>query len=204
MRLRDLKCDVPEGQSGPWRIERFVIDPEAARLYNLGLLFEGNGRYAVEPGTYTRLAHEHTHDPIMSDTPAEVRALKPAAHAFERYGGRVLINGLGLGLVVKVALMAPAVEHVDVVEIDPDVIRLVAPHYGNGRVTVYEADAFTIQWPRGTRWSAVWHDIWPTICGDNAEGIGRLKRRYAQRCVWQAAWEEQQVRYQNHRDSRIR
>lgn len=202
--MQTLKCDVPEGCRGPWQIERFTISEEAAESYNLRLLWQHEGHRRVRPGAYTRLVQRGAFDPMMSDTPSEIRGCWPVFDALEKFGGRVLLNGLGLGMVVKAALLLRSVEQVDVVEIDPDVIALVGPHYTTDpRVVIHEGDALNFQWPRGTRWNVAWHDIWPTICGDNTATMGTLNRRYARRTVWQGAWEQTECQRQNRTNQRV-
>jgi spermidine synthase len=123
---------------------------------------------------------------MMSDTPAELLAHLDFIY---RADGRVLVNGLGLGLVLKGLLLKPAVRHVDVVEIDQDIIKLVWPTYcTDPRAQLHHADAFIIQWPKESRWDFAWHDIWPALCTDNLPEITRLKRKYARKVGWQAAW----------------
>ena len=198
---QNLKAVVPEGQHGEWRVEQFVIPEDETDLYNMRLLFSGYGSRRVKPGTYTRLIRGHMFDPMMSDTPAEIRDCLPLFRALENHGGRVLMNGLGLGLTVQAALSLPTVEHIDVVEIESDIISLVAPHYSDPRLTIHEGDALTYKFPKGTRWNVVWHDIWPSICGDNAEAMGRLNRRYGRRCNWQGAWCANDVKRENRRST---
>mgnify|MGYP001566944409 CR=1 FL=1 len=128
----------------------------------------------------------------MSDTPAE-------AHEHHRFyhmaRGRVLINGLGLGFALAAILRKPEVEHVTVVERSPDVISLVAPTYATDpRVTITRADAMTWRPPSGTRYGAVWHDIWTTICDDNKPEMTRLRRAYGRRTAWQGCWSEEYMR----------
>ena len=181
------KVNVSEGTSGKWAVQKFIVhenDP--------GLLYYAIHGRPVSPGTYTKLVSRDSYDPVMSDTPAEVSDHFPIIH---RATGRCLINGLGLGVVLKALLNQPSVTHVDVVEIEQDVINLVWPTYQNdSRACLHHADAFTINWPKGTRWDCAWHDIWPSICTDNLPEITRLKRKYASRVAWQGAWVEHLLR----------
>lgn len=187
------KVIVPEGQSGSWRVERFVV-PDKPTIQNLRIALAG--RLPVPPGTYTRLIQGGNlnggwSDPVMSDTPAEYRDLSPLFHHATR---RVLINGLGLGVALKGTLAIPSVTHVDVVEVSEDVIKLVWPTYvTDPRANLYCGDAFTITWPKGTRWNTVWHDIWPTICSDHLQDMVRLHRKYGRRCDWQGSWCRQEM-----------
>lgn len=61
----------------------------------------------------------------MSDCPEELCDIAEALHTFDPRG-RVLVGGLGLGVLAKSLAMRGAVESVHVVERSPDVIRLCA------------------------------------------------------------------------------
>lgn len=181
------KVDVPGGESGDWKVSRFTVSAGQASLHNL----KQPGRY-LAPGTYTELTRGG--GVVMSDTPSEIRDLYPL---FGHLHGRILINGLGLGVVLQGALNKSEVEHVTVVELSKDVIALVAGHYESrhkGRLTVIHADALEWKPPKGARWDAVWHDIWPNICGDNWGTMSALHRKYGRRCDWQDSWCRHQVR----------
>lgn len=168
-------------------IEHFEV--EAASTESFRLLKQGRG---CPPGRYTRLVSKDTL--WMSDTRAEIDDHTDALWQMHYRGGRVLINGLGLGMVIKGALALPNVEHVDVVETNPDIIELVGHYYESERCTIHHADAFDIQWPTGTRWSVAWHDIWPEICEDNLPEYTKLKRKYGRRVDWQGCWAEETIR----------
>ena len=184
--LEQYKVNVPEGKSGNWSVEKFEVkENDPGRLY-----YMLHGR-DVPAGTYTRLSHNNT--VIMSDTPCEIRDHLGFIH---RAKGRCLVNGLGLGVVAKALLENPEVTHIDVVEIEQDVINLVWPtYYTNAKIKIHYGDAFTFIWPNGTSWDCIWHDIWPTLCTDNLEEVTKLKRKYARRTNWQAAWAEELLRY---------
>ena len=179
------KVDVPEGQSGDWRIERFTVTKEAEKFGRLRAIATGRGRFAPA-GTYTRLMRNGTL--VMSDTPDEIRDHYEAIHQAK---GHVLVNGLGLGVALQAMLEKPEVERVTVVEISADVIALVGPHYKakyGDRLEVIQADAMTWKPPKGVRYDAVWHDIWDAICSDNLDTMHTLHRRYGRRTNWQGSW----------------
>lgn len=174
---------VPEGKSGKWSIEKFTIgQEERLSIFNLRLAMHGR---SIPPGTYTRLLCEGR-GVIMSDTPAERRD----HYSFVRAArGHVLINGLGIGMCLNAALAKPEVTKATVVELDEDVIRLVAPHYlSDPRVEIVHADAYEYAPPKGIRYGAVWHDIWDSICADNLEDMKKLHRKYGRRADWQGSW----------------
>lgn len=189
----DYKVNVPEGKSGKWEVSKFTVPKNDIRAISYAL----HGR-PVPAGTYTRLTVEGALDgPIMSDTPAEVR---DHLYFIHKATGRCLLNGLGLGVVLKAILAKPEITHVDVVELEKDVINLVWPTYQDGdRVTLHHADAYTIEWPKGTRWDCAWHDIWPSLCTDNLPEIAQLKRKYGHKVSYQAAWVEEELRYNRRR-----
>lgn len=134
------KVVIPEGRSGSVAVERFEVEEDFSLMK---MRMEGRG---TPVGQYTKLTRNGSL--WMSDTRAEffdnMRFLRKA----KELGGRVLVNGLGLGMVVGHLLECPEIEHIDVVEIDEDVIRLVAPSFECDRVTVHHGDALDMKWPR--------------------------------------------------------
>lgn len=186
--MEEYKVAIPEGKSGEWKVERFVVPEQSIE----GFRCAQEGR-PVDPGTYTRLIKDGAWNVMMSDTPAEISDHLDFIH---RATGRCLLNGLGLGVVLKALLTKPEVIHIDVVEIEQDIINLVWPTYQNGdRITLHHDDAFSIQWSKDKRWDCIWHDIWPSICTDNLPEIAKLKHKYARRAKYQAAWVEELLRY---------
>jgi hypothetical protein len=127
----------------------------------------------------------------MSDTRAEITEHEPMLSRLRTAspGTRVLINGLGLGVVARAVLLNPNVEHVDVVEINLDVATLVGQFMTDPRLKIHVEDAYELKWMPGTRWDLVWHDIWPTIDDANLVGMERLKRKYKPYTRWQGYWQ---------------
>lgn len=155
-------------------------------LENVRLAFEG-GRQ-TRPGTYHQLLVDGTL--WMSDTDAEYRDhVTPILKADRRPGGRGLIHGLGMGCVLGAWL--DVLDHVDVIESEERIVRLLGKWYESeypGKVTVHHADAYTWRAPKGSRWDVVWHDVWPSLCADNLTEMATLHRRYGGRCDWQGSW----------------
>jgi hypothetical protein len=183
--METMTVDVPEGESGGVRVERFSVGQ--GHLGNLRETLRG-GR-GTKPGKYTRLLEGGRL--WMSDTDAEKKDHLEACWKMEKpETRRVLIQGLGLGMVLKVALAQPHITHIDVVEIDERVIELVGPHYADPRLTIYHADAYeqAKKWPTGTHWDVAWHDIWPTMCADHLPDMAKLHRSYGRRTGWQGSW----------------
>lgn len=177
-----------KGRNG-WAIETFSI-PRVS-MERLRLIRDGGlDRDCGWGDGFTKITHNgHV---WMSDTRAEVMEHSPLFNKLwwsEPMEHRtLLVNGLGLGMAVHGALFH-GVEHVDVVEIDPDVIDLVGPLLDPDRVMIHQGDALTIQWPKGKSWTFAWHDIWPSISEDNIESQDALTRKYRRRVQWQDSWQ---------------
>ncbi len=175
------KVKLPEGNRGHWSVKRLdIADSVVMRIRE---------RY-FEPGVYTQLVHDQR-GLVMSDTPAERYDHAPFVRAAK---GDVLISGLGLGMCIGAVLKKPEVSSVTVVEVDPDVIALVAPHYTDSRLSIVNADAREWTPPKGRRFGAVWHDIWDNICGDNLPEMHKLNRRYGRRADWKGCWSQDLIR----------
>lgn len=188
-RYPTVELDVPEGESGEWKIEKFTLDGDESirRIMDMIDMRNGNGSRFCPNGTYYRLKRDGK--VIMSNTPAEVRDHKFFAAEVRQRGGHVLINGLGLGVALE--MIMEHAELVTVVERSTDVIRLSGTHYLKkfaGKLEIVHADAFDYRPPKGARYTCVWHDIWDKITADNLPEMGKLHRKYGKRCDWQDSW----------------
>ena len=187
--MMNVDVDVPEGVSGVWRVENFTVSEQDAKRERMYAVFHG-GR-GVPAGDYVRLMRGGR--VIMSNTPDEIRDHSPIRW---NATGKVLINGLGLGVVIE--MIIDQVQHITVVEKSADVIDLCANHYRTkypDKIEVIQADALEYQPPKGIRYNAVWHDIWDDICTDNLISMGRLHRKYGRRADWQGSWSREDCLY---------
>jgi hypothetical protein len=139
-------------------------------------------------------ARHYGFHPVMSDTPSEIQEHQ---HALMFAEGRVLIHGLGLGVLVSALMANPEVTHIDVVEIDPDVIALTGHYYTHDpRVHIHRGNCLTFDWSPEIKWDYVWHDIWSDISDKNFDpelaehGITyqMLFDLYESRAEMQGAW----------------
>lgn len=180
---------LPGGTSGDVTIKAIEVSPEEAAFAGLRAMLSGRG--SVKPGTYTGLYRRG--GLWMSNTRDEQRDHLPVIWQ-ARYGARTaLVAGLGIGMVIA-GLLAAGIKHIDVVEIDPDVIALVGPkvtemaeQYG-ATVEIHEADIFAVTWPKGTHWDVAWFDIWQDMCSDNLPEMTKLARSYGRRASWKGFW----------------
>ena len=176
---------VPDGQVGAWRVETFQVSEDEAKWHNMRCDLKRQRLFRIQPGTYRRLVHENGLL-MMSNTPMEVWTNR---EALRRATGRVLINGLGLGMLLEAMLAKPDVTYVRVIEKEADVIALVGPQFAHDpRVEIVLADALDYRPARGERFDFVWHDIWPDVSSDNLPQMTQLARRYGQRTKAQGFW----------------
>lgn len=182
---------VPAGISGPWTLEDYEVSEQEASFHNLRCAINGRGTQAIAAGRYRCLRHARR-GIVMSNTPMEIRTNR---HALHRATGRVLINGLGMGMLLEAIQSKPCVTHVTVVERDADVIALVGPHFANDpRVRIVNACAFDYKPAKGERFDFVWHDIWDDISAENLPQMSRLVRKYARRAQCQGVWSREMIR----------
>lgn len=166
---------LPEMKKGDWSIEHFTVDKVDwhSALRGRDIPF-GNYTRAMRGGTL-----------VMSDTPAEQR---DHHEAVKNATGVCLLNGLGIGMVLKNILLKDDVTEVTVVEISQDLIDLVSPYYTDKRISFIHANALEYKPPKGKKYNMVWHDIWDYICADNLKEMEKLHRKYGRRCYWQGSW----------------
>jgi hypothetical protein len=197
---------IEEGEVGRWRVKHFTVTERRFFVEHLlGAMADrerGDGRdfnaqRTIPPGDYVcllrkatpmelrdieeeRIADSFSPDegyvPIMSDTPTEIRE---HGAALANADGRVLIVGLGLGVLVSALLANPDVEKITVVEIDRDVIALTGRYYADHpKVEIVNADildyARQLKDEHGTRPDEVifdyaWFDIWSHIADRNID-----------------------------------
>lgn len=149
--MSKIELNLKEGESGDWKVSTFSISAEQARNFNLRCIMNRNRRY-IEPGVYYKLTYKG--EVIMSNTPAEVNDHLPF---IKRANGKVLIAGLGLGMVITELLKKTDVTKIVVVEKSTDVISLVSPFYMDERVQIVNADIFEYK-PTG-HFDFAWFDI---------------------------------------------
>lgn len=185
-----VKSRIPPGASGPWVVERVSLPPRPIGIDDRPSCFH------FRAGDYTCLRRELT--TYMTDLYDEWWTQRRGIDEAATRGGRILVTGLGLGLVAEAMLASPEVSAVSVLESEADVIRLVAPslraHFGS-RLEVIHGDAFSWSPPSGASFSVGWHDIWPDPYGaEVAAEVARLESRYATYCDWQGSWPSEYLR----------
>ena len=157
----------------------YVQHHEVTRAESGRTMLGGSGLTYVPPGTYCGLKqasrYNESWDTVwMSDTPMEqgtnVAALRSAR-------GDVLVVGLGIGMVSLAMCRKKEVRSVTVLEIEPEIVALIAPHVKHRKLRVVVADG---KRPpiRGRHFDFIYVDIWPNICSDNWKEMKPLLAMY--------------------------
>ena len=100
--------------------------------------------------------HEDDHGVWMTDQPEELNQIYEMLHDVKPKG-RVLVGGLGLGILTRLIIFRPGVTHVTTVELNQDVIELAAPKENRSRETSF------------LRHSTVCSDIFAFLAGPQHE-----------------------------------
>lgn len=135
--------------------------------------FYARVRCGIPCGEYVRLTHGG--DCVMSNTPMEKRTNREFvtnAH------GKVLIGGLGIGLILLAIQDKEEVEKIAVVEKNEEVIKLIAHQLPlNEKVEIVNADVF--EYVPSEKCNTIYMDIWNNINSDIYEKeMNPLIKRY--------------------------
>ncbi len=182
---------VPESLTpqafGPWVIKRKAHDPakiSAFALLNFQAQVGFRSQTLLLRHTWATL-HLADGEIVMEDSRRELRKHIPI---WMKAKGRVLVTGLGLGCVVRGLLANRDVEHISVVEIDKQILRVVGHEFRtNARVRLIHGDALKV--PLHERFDFAWHDLWTD--GDTHLQVlhARLFERCRDKVEMQGAWQ---------------
>ncbi len=189
---------VPEGTSGNVRIEHFEVSEEASKFTSIRAIVNGRDEF-VEPGKYAKLYVGG--ELMMSDTQMEKRSNIAVVNNAR---GHVLIAGLGLGMITHPIAAKKEVRSVTIVEKSPDVVKLVGPSLPK-KVKLIEGDIFMWAPAKGTKYDAIYFDIWPNITTDNLDDMTKLHRRFARfkaEGAWVDSWQRDMLLYRRRRERR--
>jgi len=162
---------IPEASLG-----EFKISHRTTTLSDIQMLKMRDYReyYDFKPGTYTIL--HGSLETIMSDTPMEIRT---NVDIIRKANGKVLIGGLGLGLILLELQKNPEIESVLIIEKNQEIIDMVLPHLKlDNRFKVVQGDIFTFELSKEQKFDTIYFDIWNGICEDNYDEMKELHKRY--------------------------
>lgn len=133
---------------------------------------------------------------MMSDTPMEIRS---SMQAITRGYGKMLIAGLGLGLVLHrlILLRKIANMQVTVVEINRHVIDLIGPYYQHPNIEIIHGDIFTFNPPEDdASYDCAWFDIWPDRSNSNMPQMKVLLRKFRKYVAgWMECWSRKELMF---------
>lgn len=154
-------------------ISPFEFNSENDPLFNLRAAMNGGRLFTIRNGKYVKLHVAGTL--MMSDTGMERLSNK---EFISKAKGRVLVAGLGIGLVIHNIIKKEAVTEITVIEKYQDVIDLVGPKFKSPKLEVIHADIFQWKPEKGQKFDTIYFDIWPEVCSDNLAEIRLLHNRF--------------------------
>lgn len=197
----DLFPNVEE--KGVAKITNYEFKVEEDPLFNLRALRDGGSMFVMKEGKYVRL---HVNGELMmSDTHME--RISNRGFIYHAHG-KVLIAGLGIGLVLKNILDKEEVKEVIVIEKYQDVIDLVAPKFDNPKLKIICADIHEWKPAKGEKFNVIYFDIWPEICEDNLDEIKVLHNKFKNSVdrtdanCWMNSWMKEYLQAQRKRNNR--
>lgn len=176
---------LPNMENTEWEVKNFEIDEHDVFMANLRAMRDGNHFLCAEPGKYVALIKKCNErgerETVMSNTQLEYRT---NIDFVNRAAGRLLITGLGLGMILRPLAVKPEVTSITVIEKSDSLIDMMRPYVKHiPKLSIVEGDAFTLDWPRnkaaGKPFDMAWHDIWSSFGGHEllAE-YAKMKRKW--------------------------
>jgi hypothetical protein len=158
---------------GVAHISQFTFSTQKDPLYNLRIVRDGGSMFRMYDGDYVRL---HVNGQLMmSDTAME----RLSNESFIKNAkGRILIAGLGIGMVLKNILKNKEVTEIVVIEKYQDIIDLVQPKFNDSRLWIICADIFEYEMPKTELFDCIYFDIWAEISQDNLLEMKKLHSKY--------------------------
>jgi predicted methyltransferase len=195
---------IPEGKCNTAYIQHKEATPETVKSLKISSIFSFSYReyYDFEPGTYTTLIVDE--EIMMSDTPMEIRTSREFIDVAK---GRVLVGGLGLGVVLLEIQRKKEVESVTVVEKNQDVLDLIVKHLPlNKKITIVKGDIFTWLPDKDAKFDTIFFDIWPTMNADNYLQMKDLHKRFRKyldktKEPWMSSWRYEWAKKAHYEDN---
>lgn len=183
----DMKKLFPEPiETEQYRIRHVILDQTQVKREKIHHLFKGIYAevYELEPKIMMIILDKikPKNEVMMSDSPMEKRT---NLEFLNHVNGKVLIAGLGIGLVILPIQEMKEVQAITVIEICPKLIDFIKPKLPlNGKVEIINADIFTWRPKNNGLFDTIYFDIWSEISGDNygdTKVLHRIFSRYLNR-----------------------
>jgi len=189
------------------KLDCFAYDSTsmAAKIVALAAM-DGGDIFKCTEGEYIRLIVDG--EVMMTDTPMERKSNKEFVN---KAHGRVLIAGLGIGLIIYNLLdkiRSGEVTEIVVFENNPEVIRIVEPKIRNilprdFGFNIVCKDILLYTPEKGDVFDTIYFDIWADICVDNLEQIQYLHRKWRRNkrkgstTAWMSSWFKEYLEKKN-------
>ncbi len=151
---------IPEAKSGNYAIVHDTSPPNT-------IFFTANMRCQMFGGQKTKKVswdHETVWHRLqgpsgtwMTDVPCEQAQM---TDCIKKFKGKILVGGLGLGLVATLLAQKKPVSHITIIEKSPEVISLVASHIKHPKITVVNDDLFDYLKTTNKVFTHSFYDIW--------------------------------------------
>jgi hypothetical protein len=192
-----------EEHKGMAQISHVEFSNRGNPLFNMRAVRDGGWLFYMQDGKYVRL---HINGQLMmSDTRMEKESNRDFINNAH---GKVLIAGLGIGLILKNILQKEDITEITVIELYQDVIDLVGPKFNDPRIKYICADIYKWKPKKEDKYNVIYFDIWSEVSQDNLKDIATLHNRFKNsvdrtdlRC-WMDSWMKQYLRNQKRKDDR--
>ena len=125
-----------------------------------------------QPGIYVHLLDKQKDEVVMSNIPAEIY---DHAEICRKSHGRVLICGLGLGMILHQLCRNDHISEIVVVEKESEIIDMIVPAFPEDKVTILPGDAFLPDECGITgQFDTMFFDIWNNITSQTYSEIQEL------------------------------
>ena len=123
-----------------------------------------------------KLVDKKLHEIVMSSSKMEQ---KTNEKVIEKANGKILIAGLGLGMILFQLQEMKNVEKITVVEKSLELISFIKMIVGDKlseKINIVNSDIF--KYETDEKFDLIYFDIWNNVCGDNWEDMIELKMKF--------------------------
>lgn len=180
----DVKKFLKKSETENFSIEKFYLSKDFVKTQKRLASFNGSYREvdSLTPGWYVRLWDKRKREVVMSDTPMEKES---NTEVVENAKGRVLIGGLGLGMILLAIQKKKEVSEIIVIEKYQEIINLVGKSLPlSNKVKIIQGDV--LDFPTSDcrlegqfGFDTIYFDIWNFISSDNWDEMKMLRRRWS-------------------------
>lgn len=152
---------VKHAESPKYLIEEFSVTEADSFYFNQRCQAQNLPAQCIRPGIYVHLLDKQKDEVVMSNIPAEIY---DHAEICRKSHGRVLICGLGLGMILHQLCRNDHISEIVVVEKESEIIDMIVPAFPEDKVTILPGDAFLPDECGITgQFDTIFFDIWNNI-----------------------------------------